>query len=144
MIDDGTPHRIFRISELTREIASHLLLISQGSAVNLGCVCRYLEEPALSTLWETQSSLYPLLEVLPKDTWERWGGLGVAHHVIVVCNPKSHRRNQSLKFGFFSLGSRAILRQRLGGESSATPFGCAEFMWMTIRYSGRTPSANCA
>ena len=85
MINDGTSHRIFRISELTRVIASHLVLISQGSAVNLACAYRYLEEPVLSTLWETQSSLYTLLEVLPKDTWGRWGGL--AHHAIVVCNP---------------------------------------------------------
>ena len=67
MINDGTPHRIFRISELTRAIASHLVLIGPGSTVNLACACRYLEEPALSTLWETQQSLCTLLEVLPED-----------------------------------------------------------------------------
>ena len=85
MIHDGTPHRILRISELTRAIASHLVLTSQGSAVNLACVCQYLEEPVLGTLWETQSCLYTLLEVLPEYTWGRWGDL--AHHIIVVCNP---------------------------------------------------------
>jgi len=65
MTHDNTPHRIFKISELTRLIASQLVLISRGNAVNLACACRCLEEPALSTLWETQSALYTLLEVLP-------------------------------------------------------------------------------
>ena len=61
--------RIFEISELTRLIASQLVLVSKGSTVNLARSSRYLEEPALSTLWETQSSLCILLEVLPKGTW---------------------------------------------------------------------------
>ena len=65
---DSTPYRIFKISELTRLIAIQLVLISQKSAVNLACACRSLEEPVLSTLWEIQSSLYALLEVLPQET----------------------------------------------------------------------------
>ena len=67
---DTTPHRVFKISELTRLIASQLVLINQKSAVNLACACRFLEGPVLSTLWETQWSLCTLLEVLPKETWE--------------------------------------------------------------------------
>ena len=67
---DTTPHRVFKISELTRLIASQLVLTSRQSAVNLACACRSLEEPVLSTLWETQWSLRTLLEVLPKETWE--------------------------------------------------------------------------
>ena len=66
-----------------RLIASQLVLISPGSTVNLACACRYLEEPALSTLWETQQSLCTLLEVLPKDTlsWEN-----PAFNTAVVCS----------------------------------------------------------
>jgi len=67
MIRDRTPHRVLKINELTRLITSQLVLIgSRKSAVNLACACRSLEEPVLSTLWETQSSL----RVLPKETWE--------------------------------------------------------------------------
>ena len=70
MIHDSTPHRALKISELTRLIASQLVLThSRKSAVNLACACRCLEEPVLSTLWETQSSLFTLLRVLPKETW---------------------------------------------------------------------------
>jgi len=70
MTHDSTSHRIFKISELTRLIASQLVLISRKSAVNLACACRSLEEPNLSTLWETQSSFFTLLEVLPRETWK--------------------------------------------------------------------------
>jgi len=71
MIHDGAPHRVFNISELARVIAHQLILISQESAVNLACASRCLEEPVLSTLWETQHSLSILLEVLPEGTWDR-------------------------------------------------------------------------
>ena len=71
MTHNGTPHHVLKISELTRLIASQLVLThSRKSAVNLACACRCLEEPVLSTLWETQSSLITLLRVLPKETWE--------------------------------------------------------------------------
>jgi len=69
MIYDGTPHRIFRISELTRLIAGQLTLISPKSTPSLACTCRYLEEPALSSLWQTQPLLDTLLKVLPGETW---------------------------------------------------------------------------
>jgi len=69
MIHDNTPHRVFKISELTKLIASHLVVISRKGALNLACACRYLEEPTLSTLWETQDSLFTLLQVLPNATW---------------------------------------------------------------------------
>jgi len=71
MIRDSTPHRVLKINESTRLITSQLVLIgSRKSAVNLACACRCLEEPVLSTHWETQSSLFTLLRVLPKETWE--------------------------------------------------------------------------
>ena len=68
MIHD-TPQRVFEISELTRLIAGQLVLISRKSAVSFACACRCLEEPILSTLWETQGSLCTLLEVLPRNSW---------------------------------------------------------------------------
>ena len=70
MIHDSTLHRIFKISELTRLIAGQLILINPKSVVNLACACRYLEEPALSTLWETQWSFHTLLKVLPQENLE--------------------------------------------------------------------------
>lgn len=53
MIDDNTSHRVFKIGELTRLIASHALP-SRNGAMNFSCTCRYLEEPVLRKLWETQ------------------------------------------------------------------------------------------
>jgi len=70
MIHQSTPHRVFKIAELTRLIAGQLTLTSRKSTLNLACVCRYLEEPVLSMLWETQHSFSTLFEVLPEETWE--------------------------------------------------------------------------
>ena len=84
MIHGGTPHRIFEISELTREIASQLALVSLESTVNFACVCRYLEQPVLSILWETQSLLCTLLKTLPRDFW-RWETLSFMSNL--VCSP---------------------------------------------------------
>ena len=70
MIHDSAPHHVSGISELVRLVASHLIPISRKSAVDLACGCRHLEEPVLSTLWETQSSLCVLLKVLPEVTWD--------------------------------------------------------------------------
>jgi len=83
MIHDSTPYRVFKISELTRLIASQLVLISKESAVNLASACRPLEEPVLSTLWETQSSLCTLLKVLPEETWKIQGP---RYGIPVVCD----------------------------------------------------------
>ena len=71
MVDDSASHRVFKISELTRAIASELIPISEESTVNLACTCRFLEEPVLSALWETQPWVKTLLEVLPQETWNR-------------------------------------------------------------------------
>ena len=95
MIHDSTPHRIFRISELTRLIASQLILISPKSTVNLACACRYLEEPVLSSLWGTHLPLDTLLKVLPQETW-RCDNLRSGKSV--VCGPNPRSRNRMLKF----------------------------------------------
>ena len=86
MIRDSGSHRIFKIDELTRLIAGQLVLISRGSAVNLACACRYLEEPVLSTLWEKQWSLHTLLEMLPEETWG-WEHPTAIHGARVVRGP---------------------------------------------------------
>ena len=83
---DNAPSRVFNISELTRLIASQLIPISRKSAVNLACVCRSLEEPVLSTLWEEQSALHTLLEVLPEATWD------TGPHGCLVCDPNPRPR----------------------------------------------------
>ena len=97
MIHDSTPHPIFKISELTRLIASQLVLISPGSTVNLACASRYLEEPALSTLWETQQSLCTLLGVLPKDTLH-WGNFTFNTNVVCSLNLPSDESNAQVYF----------------------------------------------
>ena len=91
MIHDSTPHRVLKIGELTRLIASQLVLIDgRRSAVNLACACRYLEEPVLSTIWETQSSLITLLRVLPKETRE-FEHLEIGHKVVRGLNSPPER-----------------------------------------------------
>ena len=70
MMGDSAPHCVFKISELSRDIASQLIYVSQKSTLNLACTSRYLEEPVLSTLWETQRRLSTLLKVLPEGTWK--------------------------------------------------------------------------
>lgn len=69
VVRDGAPRRIFKISELTRLIAGKLILFDPKGAVSLACVCRDLQDPVLSTLWQTQSSLGTLLKVLPEGKW---------------------------------------------------------------------------
>jgi len=66
MLDDSASHRVFKIGELAGAIASQLIPISQKSAVNLACTCRYLEEPVLSALWEEQVLSEALLGILPE------------------------------------------------------------------------------
>ena len=94
MTDDSASHRVFKISELTRLIANHLIPISRESTVNLACACRYLEEPVLSTLWETNRLLETLLRVLPEENWEFvWCIDTVVRGLIIPC-----QKNRALKF----------------------------------------------
>ena len=91
MIYQSAPHRVLKISELTRLIASQLVLESQKSTVNLACVCRYLEEPVLGTLWETQHSFCTLLEVLSEDTLDvRYRGTKRMVRGLVLSSEKSN------------------------------------------------------
>ena len=144
MTDDSTSHRVFRINELTRFIASRLIPISRKSAVNLACVCRYLEEPVLSTLWETHESLDTLLQVLPEGYWEFKPWVHDKGAVRDLALP--HWRNRTLKFrATFSSRSRGIHRRGLGVESGAMRRGCVGSAWVNCcRCLGMTFSANCA
>ena len=81
MAHDSAPSRVFNISELSRLIASQLVLISPKSAVNLARTCGSLEEPVLSTLWGAQWSLHTLLKTLPEETW-RLEHPGFNRHVV--------------------------------------------------------------
>jgi len=54
--------------------------------VNLACACRHLEEPVLSTLWETQESPCTLLETLPKNTWN-WDNSAQGRPVVCPKSP---------------------------------------------------------
>jgi len=140
MTDDSAPLRVFRINELTRFIASQLILINQQSAVNLACACRYLEEPVLSTLWETHRSLNTLLRVFPEETWE-------VEDDVVRDLALPRWRNRTLKFGavLCSSGSRGIHRRGLGIESGAMRLGCIMSRWTKNRRNlGMTLSAGCA
>ena len=83
MIDDSAPHCVFKIDELTRLIARHLIPCNRESARNFACACRYLEEPVLSVLWKSQESPCTLLETLPGDTWG-WGDRALTGRT--VCN----------------------------------------------------------
>jgi len=49
--------------QVQRTDDSHLTSTGLESIVNLACACLCLEEPVLSTLWETQPSLHTLLKV---------------------------------------------------------------------------------
>jgi len=95
MIHDSASHRIFRISELTSLTASQLVLISPKSTASLACVCRYLEEPALSILWQTQRSLDNLLKALPEETWSCDDAEPPDSS---VCGPNPCSKNRVLKF----------------------------------------------
>ena len=95
MTHDNISHRIFKITELTRFIANQLVPISRKSAANLACACRYLEEPVLSTLWETQQSLNILLEVLPREAWHHTPR---RHGRRAVCDLDLFWRDRMFKF----------------------------------------------
>ena len=129
-VDTTATHRVLKIGELTRLIASQLVLISQKSAVDLACSSQYLEEPVLSTLWETQSSFCTLLEVLPRQTWHIQGGGAGWDSTVRGLNLLLEKSNAGAQ-GCFSSQSWGIRRHRTGTEYSATQLGCVRPVWMS-------------
>jgi len=142
MLGDNASHRVFKISELSRAIASHLIPISPESTVNLARTCRYLEEPVLSALWEEQSWVVVLLKVLPEGSLD--------HKYIEsssgweVCGWDLPPQAPNAQVSRFSTGSWGIRRQRLGTGSGVTRPGCIESVWTKGASLGKTPSANSA
>jgi len=63
--------RAFKITELSRRVATELTVISQKSAANLACAGSHLVEPVLSVLWAKQHSFHTLLGVLPEAMLDR-------------------------------------------------------------------------
>jgi len=140
---DNMPHRVFKISELTRVIASHLTPTSSESAVNLACTCRCLEEPVLSTLWETQPSLHTLLRVLPEET--SWDFEHSTHRERVVRDlGPSLEKSSAEVWGCLSSGPWGTRHQRTGSESNAMLLGCVVSAWMGCLPLGRTSSPDYA
>ena len=152
MIADTTSHRVFKISELTRLITSHLLtsprvitsndlLTSRKAVVNLACACRYLEEPVLSTLWGIVASLERLLRVLPRETWDR-DHLESGENV--VCGPDLLLELNAYVSAYFSSGSWGTHHKRTGREYTDTRLGCAVSPWMSTWSSRKQPPKNYA
>lgn len=64
-------HRCWGLDEIVRVIAANL--VSNGakaSAVSLASCSKSLEEPALSEVWRSLSSIAPLVKCFPPDVWE--------------------------------------------------------------------------
>ena len=63
-------HRCLCVDEIVRLI-SHELVMAGGkaTAVALACCCKRFEDPALDSLWETQSDFISLLDTFPGDVW---------------------------------------------------------------------------
>ena len=144
MIHDNAPHCVFKISELTKLIASQLVLISgRKSAVHLACSSRYLEEPVLSTLWETQSSLRTLLEVLPEQTRNTENKDAGWESMVRGLTFPLGKSNVGVD-GYFSSRLWRIPRQRVGTGYNSTRLGCAESTWMIGSPLEKRPSPNYA
>ena len=139
MTQDSASRRVFKINELTRFIAGHLVLISRQSTVNFACACQCLEIPVLSALWETQLSLHTLLMVFPEGTW-CIGGTGWERTVRGMDFPLE-KSNVEVS-GCHSSRSWWNRCQRLGTESNATLLGCFKSTWIGGRLWGRTLSRN--
>jgi len=142
-VNSTTPRCVFKIGELTRLIASHLVLISPKSAVRLARSSRYLEEPVLSTLWETQPLLCTLLRVLPKKTWHIKHKPRSWVNTVRALNLQLEKSNTGTQ-GCFSSRSWGIHHHGTGTEYNATHLGCARPAWTNGWSSGKAPSLNYA
>ena len=64
------PHQALGIDEILREVAARVVDTHPPTAVSLACCAKSFEEPALRTLWETQTQLLALVKTLPPDCWD--------------------------------------------------------------------------
>ncbi|KAL4245272.1 hypothetical protein ABKN59_009718 [Abortiporus biennis] len=63
-------HQIFNIAEILNAILQDLLKKEPSALSNLAQTCRFLEDPALDVLWNTQTSLIPLIRVASESIEE--------------------------------------------------------------------------
>ena len=80
------PHRALVVDEILREVTTWLIQIHYPTIVSLACCAKFLEEPALSTLWDCQETLPTLIKTLPPDSWELH--TGEAENIIVRGSPR--------------------------------------------------------
>ncbi|KAJ7083484.1 hypothetical protein C8R44DRAFT_862465 [Mycena epipterygia] len=59
--------RCLQITEVLQVICDHM---SRRNLVSLSRTCRALRDPALDSIWHTQTSLVPLLKCLPPHIWQ--------------------------------------------------------------------------
>ena len=64
------PHRALMVDEILREVTARVAYTHSPTALSLACCAKFLEEPALSALWEYQQGLPTLIKTLPPDSWE--------------------------------------------------------------------------
>ena len=138
MTSDSAAHRVLKTSEITRPVASQLILIAGlKSVVNFACACRHLEAPVLSTLWETQSSIRTLLRVFPSGTL-----VYDSYTITVRCQGFLLGKSNAQVQDHYSSRSVKIRRRKLGSDSSATRLGCTKPMYIRGWSLVRAPSTN--
>ena len=74
------PHEVFKIDEVLRLIAGHVVDLCGPGAIAFACCCKTFEEPVLSFYWEDRR-LDKLASVLPEGVLKR-SGLGVSPHYV--------------------------------------------------------------
>ena len=120
------PHQILCIDELLRLIIDELVQTSKQTVPSLACTCRFLEEPALSSLWRRQERLTDLLKVLPNHTWA-WVLHGQSIWSIVS------GRSSLASSGLTSpRRSNMILHRRTGPGCDDTLLGCADYVSVPV------------
>jgi hypothetical protein len=62
-----TTHRVLQIRETLDEISNHTTPYTNGDLFNLMQVNKLFSDAVVDRLWERQSSLLPLLKILPLE-----------------------------------------------------------------------------
>ena len=85
-------HRCLNVDEIVRLIAYELVTSGRkAAAVGLACCCKGFEDPALDTLWATQTDLSTLFKCFPGDVWNEGG--------YTVSTPMAYALSFAQRFG---------------------------------------------
>jgi len=84
------PHRALAVDEILREVTAYVTDTHPPTAVALARCAKFLEEPALSTLWKVQNQPPPLIRTLPPDSWELLPVNDRGRRAIVRNSPQLH------------------------------------------------------